>query len=51
MWRVVWNIVEEVEPKAGRLRIQGTDYKATIAFADHGLECLQDISREHKRVK
>ena len=46
---LLWDLADSLEPEDRCFWIYGTGDQQTIAFTDHGLECLQELIADHKR--
>jgi len=44
-------IIEEMEPEDGLIWVYGPDGEGTAAFSDFGVENLENIIRERRRLK
>ena len=44
-------IIEEMEPEDGLIRVYGPDGEGTAAFSNFGVENLEDIIRERRHLK
>jgi hypothetical protein len=47
--QLLWDLAINMEPEDGCLWVYGTDEQHTMAFADRGLEYLQELIAEYKR--
>ena len=46
---LLWSMLDSLEPEDGCFWLYDTDDRQTVAFIDHGLECLRGLIREHNR--
>ena len=46
---LLWSLLDSLEPEDGCLWIYDTDDRQTVAFTDHGMECLRELIANHKR--
>jgi len=45
----LWDLALNLEPEDGRLWIYGTGEQQTIAFTQHGIECLRELIADLRR--